>query len=259
MCTLIALHGCFPGVPLVVAANRDEHAGRPAEPPALRWGGDAAIVAPLDRRAGGTWLGVNGAGLFAAITNRPCREPDPERRSRGLLVLDALAAETAEEAAERLEDLAADAYNPFNLFVADGRRAALISYEGSPRRVDLAAGAHVIGNADPAAPPTPKVARIAEEARCIAHGPADDALESLAEECRSHDGDPFRATCVHAGAYGTRSSALLSLSADPNRSALRFADGPPCSARYEDFTPLLRGLLSGHPAAAGVPATRKVS
>ena len=36
MCTLIALHRCVPGAPLVIAANRDEYLDRPAEPPALR-------------------------------------------------------------------------------------------------------------------------------------------------------------------------------------------------------------------------------
>ena len=80
MCTLIALFRCFDGAPLVVAANRDEFHDRPAEGPALRWTEAGAIVAPHDVRAGGTWLGLNAAGVFAAVTNRPCEAPDPERR-----------------------------------------------------------------------------------------------------------------------------------------------------------------------------------
>ena len=92
MCTLIVLHGCLPEIPLAVGANRDEFYGRPAEGPALRNLEFSAIVAPLDIRAGGTWLGLNEHGLFAAVTNRPMQEQasDPQRRSRGLLVLDAL-------------------------------------------------------------------------------------------------------------------------------------------------------------------------
>src|SRR3989442_12793520 len=100
MCTLIAFHRCFADTPLVVAANRDEFHERPTEGPALREAlissyrsersaraGDRArsrpIVAPRDLRAGGSWLGVNGSGLFAAITNRRCDDPDPGPRARG--------------------------------------------------------------------------------------------------------------------------------------------------------------------------------
>ncbi|MDH5307695.1 MAG: NRDE family protein, partial [Myxococcales bacterium] len=36
MCTVIALHRCVPGFPLVLAANRDEFFERPAEGIALR-------------------------------------------------------------------------------------------------------------------------------------------------------------------------------------------------------------------------------
>ena len=80
------------GAPLVVAANRDEYLDRPAEGPALRQLASGRVLASRDARAGGTWLGLSETGLFAALTNRPCPEPDPQRRSRGLLVHDALAA-----------------------------------------------------------------------------------------------------------------------------------------------------------------------
>ena len=109
MCTLIVLHRCVPGSPLVIAANRDEYLDRPATPPALREDlGAGRVAAPVDERAGGTWLGLNAAGLFAAITNRPTRRPDPTRRSRGLLVLDALA-EGDEAAAPAAEAAPAEA------------------------------------------------------------------------------------------------------------------------------------------------------
>ena len=49
-------------------------------------------------------------------------------------------------------------------------------------------------------------------------------------------------TCIHGDVYGTRSSALLAWDAPRRPSELRFADGPPCSHDYEDFTHLLREL-----------------
>ena len=71
MCTLIALHRCVTGASLVIAANRDEFLERPSEGPALRSTQYGVIAAPRDVKAGGTWLGLNGSGVFAGLTNRP--------------------------------------------------------------------------------------------------------------------------------------------------------------------------------------------
>ena len=58
---------------LVLAANRDEYLDRAAEKPTLRRSGNRTVLAPRDLQAGGTWLGLNDAKLFAALTNRPCK------------------------------------------------------------------------------------------------------------------------------------------------------------------------------------------
>ena len=236
MCTLIALHQCVVGAPLVIAANRDEFLDRPAEGPALRDTSHGTILAPKDARAGGTWLGLNPSGLFAAVTNRRNGEPDPELRSRGLLVHDVLGAATAEKAAREIERLGAHAYNPFNLLVADGDTAHVISYAEKTQRIDLEPGGHVIGNVHPQEI-TPKIARLHYEVAQVADAPAARVLDDLARICCSHDGDdPLASTCVHAGHYGTRSSTLLRLGTEPE---LRHAGGAPCTAAYEDFSPLL--------------------
>jgi uncharacterized protein with NRDE domain len=256
MCTLIAFHRCFADAPLVVAANRDEFHERPTEGPALREalisssrrparGGRAGahaqtipVVAPRDLRAGGSWLGISAAGVFAAITNRRCNTLDPSRRSRGWLVMEALGEPSAERAAERFARLSEAAYNPFNLFVADSESAHLVTYEDRPQRRDLTAGPHVIGNLHPDES-SPKLERLRARVGELARGetPSPDAL---AEVCRSHVAEmPLESTCVHAGAYGTRSSTLLWTGAQP---ALRYAEGPPCEARYRDLTPLLHDL-----------------
>jgi uncharacterized protein with NRDE domain len=161
-----------------------------------------------------------------------------------MLVMDVLSTPTAEEAAGRIERLPADAYNPFNLFIADDDSAHLLTYGRSPERVDLAPGAHVIGNVHPMEE-SPKVARIRQELLEVAADSAGDALDRMAAICRSHEGgDPLEATCVHAGGigtgYGTRSSTLLRTGASPE---LRYANGAPCTHSYDDFTPSLRTLL----------------
>ena len=261
MCTLIVLHGCVPETPLAVGANRDEFFGRPAEGPALRNLEFGAIVAPRDMRAGGTWLGVNEHGLFAALTNRPMQdqEPDPNRRSRGLLVLDALRERSAIAAMEKLEQLPAETYNSFNLLVADRDSIHAVTYDQVVRRVELQSGPTVICNSDPTAAPTPKVAKLLARANQIATSAPQDVLDELAEVCRSHDseGDAFRSICVHAGDYGTRSSALIRLGEDPRDTEFRFTDQSPCESEYQDYTPLLRELYDGCQLDEGVTAARK--
>jgi len=260
MCTLIALHRCTPGAYLWIAANRDEFLHRPAEGPALRkWNGHP-IVAPLDRQAGGTWWGLNVDGVFAALTNRPAAAQDTTRRSRGLLVTDALRHASAEAAAAVFTHLPADAYNPFNLFLADREKAFAVVYDRAPALWKLEPGVHVIGNADPNARDVTKIRRTLERANGIREG--DDARIAAGLEgiCRTHDHgvDPLASPCVHAGGYGTRSSALMRLGPS---SFLRHADGPPCTVSYRDLTPLLDELGQLGTGEMGEPktATRKAS
>ena len=103
MCTLVVAVSVWASAPLVVAANRDEQLARPAAPPHV-WARDdePLIFAPRDLLAGGTWLGIRGA-MFVGITNRFMgRVPPPGPRSRGELVLDALAAGSVDAAAGRI-------------------------------------------------------------------------------------------------------------------------------------------------------------
>jgi uncharacterized protein with NRDE domain len=259
MCTLVALHRCTPDAFLWIAANRDEYLDRPADGPSLRAGRSGPVIAPLDRRAGGTWWGVNPHGVFAAITNRPTRELDPARRSRGQLVLDALAYDSAQAATDALSALGRDLYNPFNLFVADATDAAAVVYESTPRVMALMPGVHVVGNADPNAREVEKIRRTLDRAEAVAAGPVDRISDGLATICRSHEAgeDALASTCVHRGGYGTRSSTLLRLGSD--RDLLRHADGPPCTSPYHDFTPLLAELGTPAETRAGETATRKAS
>jgi uncharacterized protein with NRDE domain len=172
MCTLIVLHRCVAGKPLVVAANRDEFFARPAEGPAIRSARSGRVLAPRDLEAGGSWVGLSERGVFAGLTNlRPIAGAPARRalgeagdgmevregrgepgasplRSRGEVVMAALEARSAEEAAETLSRLEEGLYNPFQLFVGDARTAALLVYRDRPRIFALEPGLHVVGNID---------------------------------------------------------------------------------------------------------------
>lgn len=259
VCTLIALVRCVEGAPLVIAANRDEYLDRPAAPPAVASStGGRPVVAPRDLRAGGTWLGINDARLFVGLTNRPVAALDPFRPSRGQIVLDALDAPSAREAAELVAALPADAFNPFNLFLADERDAFAVVYETAPRVETLAPGVHVVGNADPDDRAIPKIARLLDRAEAARRRPGDGLLDALAEICRGHEnaGRPREDACIHLGGYGTRSSMLLRLSERTSEDVWRWADGAPCSTSYENVTDLLHSLGRERSATGGGFETR---
>src|SRR5689334_15144839 len=99
MCTLLVAAHVFEGHPIVVVANRDEQLDRPSSPPSIWPGG---FLAPRDDRAGGTWLGVNRAGVFVGITNRAFAPQDPARKSRGAIVTEALSLRSARAIHEAL-------------------------------------------------------------------------------------------------------------------------------------------------------------
>jgi hypothetical protein len=116
-------------------------------------------------------------------------------------------------------------------------------YEEKPELRRLEAGAHVIGNGDPDSRRLPKIARRLDEAEAIASRRSEAPARARACAPRTQATRiPSRATCIHAGGYGTRSSTLLRRGRRPDQDVFRFSDGPPCSHPYRDFTPLLTQL-----------------
>ena len=71
MCTVVILRQPDHPWPVIIAANRDEMASRLWRPPARHWEDQPHVVAGIDEEAGGTWMGLNDDGLFAAVLNRP--------------------------------------------------------------------------------------------------------------------------------------------------------------------------------------------
>lgn len=244
MCTLIAFHRVWPDAPLVVATNRDEAYGRPSAPP--RWhGGEPAVLAPLDERAGGTWMGANRRGLWIGLTNRHAGRDAPGLRSRGLLCRDLLHAASADEAVARLEGLA-ERYNAFHVVVADAARIVLVEYESGRSDVrPLQPGCHVVTNrpSDEHAE-EPKVRRVWRLLYDRGVWPADrggpapaDLEARLAAILSDHGVEGNDALCLHGERYGTRSAAIWRIAwpaapwAEPGI-RLAFADGPPCTTAF---------------------------
>ena len=76
MClAVLALHA-VPGIPVLIAANRDEFHARPTLA-AAQWPDAAGIHAGRDALAGGTWMGASSHGRYALVTT--FREPGLNR------------------------------------------------------------------------------------------------------------------------------------------------------------------------------------
>lgn len=120
MCSIIILRRPDEAWPLIVGANRDEMTDRPWDPPGRHWDDRPDVIAGRDQLAGGSWLGRNDNGVFAAILNREgSLGPSTDKRSRGELVLEALDHADAADAAEALSEIDGNAYRSFNLVVGD--------------------------------------------------------------------------------------------------------------------------------------------
>ncbi|MGM0578444.1 MAG: NRDE family protein [Myxococcota bacterium] len=243
MCTLLVAHRVWPELPLLVAANRDEQLARPAEGPAVRDDGPRPVVAPRDRVAGGTWLGMNDAGVVAAVTNRFGPPPDRSRRSRGELVLRALEEGDAAAAGDAIEALAPTDYNGYHLVVADRRELHVLWSDGARlARFRGHAGVHVVTERSFDAAPSLRCVHLEQAVEAWESGPipGDEDVASLLSR---HDQPPLEGICIHADAmgYGTRSSSILRLPRDGDARWL-YAGGPPCRAGWEDMSGLIARL-----------------
>lgn len=239
MCTLILAWDAFDDAPVVVGANRDEGLDRPSRPPA-RHTGDPVVVAPVDERAGGTWIGYNDRGLFAGIANRWSTADLAGERSRGLLVRDVLGTADADAATALVEAAVADAdYAAFNLVVADATAAVLLEWDGRLRVRSLDAGVHVVTNvgadgelAMPAVRPerARTQARTARRVRTDLEPAADERADDWLDRAATVLADHELGVCVHGDSYGTRSSSLIAIG--EAGISYEFADGPPCEVEY---------------------------
>lgn len=103
------------GMPLIVLANRDEMYERPTA--AMHWWEDCPdILAGRDVRAGGTWMGINRKGDFAALSN--IRNPGAEKSglpSRGEIPVQWLSGRMSPDAMHGFLVRMGGKYNGFNL------------------------------------------------------------------------------------------------------------------------------------------------
>ena len=218
----------------MLAANRDERLDRAWDPPGEYWPDRPGVVAGRDRLAGGTWMGLNRAGLMAAVLNRTgSLGPAEGKLSRGMLPLLALEHDSATKARDAVMALPGDRYRSFNLVLADCDGVWFIRNDdrGQLGATALPPGLHMVTALDPDDDTSPRVARHLPRFRsAAAPEPPDwrDWPRLLAD-----DAAPREAALnvpPHAG-FGTVCASLLALPAAGPATWL-FAAGPAGKAAF---------------------------
>ncbi len=244
MCTLIILRRPEHTWPLLLAGNRDEMPDRPWEPPGRHWADRPDLVAGLDRLAEGSWMGVNDHGVACVVLNRAnSLGSDPDKRSRGELVLEALDHAEAVESRQALSALNPDAYRPFNLFVGDPLQAFWIrNADGIIESVEIPPGLHMLTSLELNDEADPRIRHYLPRFRRAAHpdpdsGDWDDWSELLADHDHPIGESRAASMCfkLQTG-LSTLSSSLIALPLYPgveNNPVWLFSHGPPDRVEFD--------------------------
>lgn len=128
MCTvsIVPLAGGFR-----VACNRDEQRTRArASRPIVHAGASATSLWPVDPVSGGTWIGVNDAGLALVLLNRanPCARPDAfQPLSRGTIIPRLLEKQTVQAVMDAAVRVDVCQFEPYTLLALQGQQGFSIT------------------------------------------------------------------------------------------------------------------------------------
>ena len=227
MCLIVFAWKKSADTPLLLAANRDEFYARPAL--AASWWEEAPhVYAGKDLEAGGTWMGINKQGRFAAITN--IRNGEAKKNgapSRGKIVADFLCDNISPSS--YLQTLAAEAkhYAGFNLILGDANDIYWFSNAQQHAAQRLQPGFYGLSNAS-LDTPWPKVieAKTQFEKLIQKNSSDQDYFELLADTTQAPEHllpqtgvsleweRLLSSIHIHSNDYGTCVSSLIKCHAD---------------------------------------------
>jgi len=245
MCILAIQYQLVPENPILVAANREEAYDRPTTPPSIQ-SGKPRVLCGIDQQAGGTWLGVNQHGLFVAACNRIKLLPPVRPQSRGLLCRELLRSGSASRAVDMaLEELSTNKYDGVNFVIADAESGWVVHGGDDYEVVELQEGLSIVANGDAN---DMRDERVKLAHRLLTLQTLDSPVKFLAVASKVFArpaSAPGRAGMVLRGRErGTVCSTLLALGKKPRDAIYQYTDGPPDKSKYEDYSPLLRDILS---------------
>lgn len=245
MCLLAIQYRSVPEAPILVAANREEAYDRAALLPSIQ-AGKPRILCGIDTKAGGTWLGVNQQGLFVGICNRPKMLPPLAPKSRGVLCREMLRTHSSRQAVDlAMEELTSGKYDGASYVIADQESGWVVHGGDEVEVVELPEGLSIISNGD--------VNDVRDERgklcrRLLTLQTLDSAVKFLARASQAFSRPPAPegrpGMVARTKDRGTVSSTLIALGKKPRDAIFQYAAGSPDEAKYEDYSPMLRDILS---------------
>ena len=223
---------------MIIASNRDEFYERAGDKPALHEGENYQYFSPLDPRCGGSWLGMNSEGLFAAVVNRPDEAKKDDAPSRGLLVTDILGrAGTCGEAIEIAEKIKLDNYPYFSLLVLAPQGVFCLEHspEG-PTKTGQEIGSFFLSDSNKCELYTfERWSRFPWGSYGIEAKP-ERLRGRLQNFCRQHRGfGGHDAMCRHGEEAGTLSSNIIIVDLARQRFMNDYSSGAPCETTYNSI------------------------
>jgi len=236
VCTVSWLPG--PGGYLL-CFNRDENrARRPGLSPSLIRITGIDILAPTDADAGGTWIGVNSAGVTVCLANLYAQTSPPPTApvSRGVLVRQLITLPDLGRVEEALTSISLDVYPPFVLVtVAPGSPARIWSWNGVRRQARTQSEPGLLVTSSAVDQPGVEAVRRRQFDQLTESGGLSPA--SLTALHQSHT--PVRgghSICMHRTDAQTVSLTRVEVTTDTI--AMAYSDGSPC------HTPLAAPLMA---------------
>ena len=231
--------------PILISYNREERPDRPSQAPRIQ-SGCPRIICGIDRKAGGTWFGVNQHGMFVATLNAPKRELPYSPRSRGLLCRELLNIRTPREASETaIRELESNNYAGVNSVIGDAEQAFVIYGGQTVSMEEIKPGLHIfsMNKMDDYYDDRQELVR-----RQLTLQRLDSSVTFLAIASKTFARKPTldgrRGVVLTSGDIQTVSGILLSLPYKGYGAVLQCSPLSPSESKYEDVSALLRQVLS---------------
>ena len=245
MSLLAVVYHLVPEAPILVAFNRDEKRDFVCATPSIQ-SGKPRVLASIDPQTSGTYLGMNQNGLFVGIVRRKKFGVVPSPRSRGALCREMLRAGSARQAVDlAMEELHSSQYGGANFVVADPESGWVVHAGNETEVSELKHGLSIVCDRDV---DDPHDERVSMARRLLTLQTLDSPVKFLAVASKvlaRGPGLPGRPSMVIRDPDRiTVSSTLISLGTKPRDAIYQYSNGSPDESKFEDYSPLLRDILS---------------
>ena len=245
MSLLAVVYHLVSEAPILVAFNREETRDFVCATPSIQ-SGKPRVLASMDPQTGGPCLGMNQNGLFVGVVRRKKFGVVPNPRSRGALCREMLRANSARQAVDVvMEELHTGQYAGANFVVADPESGWVVHSGNETEVSELKHGLSIVCDRDV---DDPDDQRVAMARRLLTLQTLDSPVKFLAVASKvlaRGPGLPGRPSMVIRDQEQTTvSSTLISLGTKPRDAIYQFSNGAPDKSKFEDYSPLLRDILS---------------